>query len=373
MKISIIVPLYYGNKYLLNILGQITECRKILKESNIELILYNDCPYEIVYVNEEKYDFKIKVLNPGFNCGIHGARVHGLENATGEYVLFLDQDDKIVPTYLKKQLRCIGNADAVVCRAIHNNRLHYTNTHVFENVISKEFMLNKWCSIVSPGQVLIKKSSIPQLWKDNIMKNNGADDYLLWLLMFGEKRTFSLNQEVLFEHVVTGINVSNDTNKMMDSEMEMIQILKDNKVFKGEDEISLSNLMDSLRKIHIKELDNYKNAYVFLERWEREVVEGKSPFDFFEKHQIKKVAIYGAGDLGKSIELVLKNSDIEVCFFIDQNADYIISDVPVYRKEVMPKSVDAIIVSIKNRMINEELQRMVECPVYSSEDIFNIR
>lgn len=369
-KVSIIVPFYRGKEYVDHILNQVEQCVQDAEDIVAELILYNDCPEEEIYVCEEKYSYHIKVFNPGVNHGIHGARVQGLKNATGDYVLFLDQDDCIAPTYLWKQLEGIGNSDAIVCRVLHNNRFHYTNTHIFEEVISKDFMLKKWCPIVSPGQVLIKRTSIPEIWKQNIIKHNGADDYFLWLLMVGEGKTFSLNQEMLFEHVVTGMNTSEDTNEMMDSELEMIQVLKDSHVFKGEDEKWLYKLPESLRKIHVKELDNYKRAFSFSKKWFQKTFTGTSPTTFFEKRKIKKIAIYGAGELGKSLEMLIRNTNIEVKFFIDQNAEYIISELPVYRKEKMPSNIDAVIVTIKNEMLIRELKKIVKCPVYDIDEIW---
>lgn len=369
MTISVIVPMYRGKKYLHNILEQVDRCSKSVQNSNIELILYNDYPDERIDVVETGYNFEIKVINPGFNSGIHGARVNALTYAIGEYVLFLDQDDKIESTYFVSQMKCIGDADAVVCRAIHNNRFHYTNSHVFENVISKEFMLNNWCPIVSPGQVLIKTSSIPRIWKEDIMTINGCDDYFLWLLMVSENKEFALNQEVLFEHVVTDINASHDTNKMMDSEMEMITLLKKNKVFSGEDKDALESLPLSLRRIHIKELDNYKKAYLFLQQWHNQMNKGKNPFSFFEKNNIKKIAIYGAGDLGRNLQLLLISGGIDVKCFIDQNAEYIISDIPVCKKEDIPKEIEGVILTIDVPGLKRELEHLMGNIVYDIHDL----
>lgn len=50
---------------------------------------------------------------------IYGARVRGLENSSGKYVLFLDQDDQICPDYFLSQLQCIRDNDGVVCQVIH--------------------------------------------------------------------------------------------------------------------------------------------------------------------------------------------------------------------------------------------------------------
>ena len=370
MNIDIVVPMYHGKKYLNDILNQIEICAQNIKGVNVELILYNDSPDEEIEICESEYSYQIKIINPGYNSGIHGARVRGLENATGDYVLFLDQDDRIDPVYLRKQLDRIGDADVVVCRAVHNGRLHYTNTHVFEKVVTKEFMLKKWCPIVSPGQVLIKRTSIPEIWKQNIIRHNGADDYFLWLLMAGEGKRFALNQEVLFEHVVTGGNTSGDTNEMMDSECEMIQILKDSHVFKGEEEGWLDRLPGSLRRIHVKELDNYKRAFSLFQRWGRNVSAGISPASFFEERGIRRIAVYGAGDLGKSLEMLLKDTEVEVKCFIDQNAGYILSELPVYRMEDMPGDMDAVIMTIKDDTLAEELEKTAGCPVYDADGIW---
>ena len=368
MKVSVVIPMYHGKIYLGNILKQIETCAQYARNVDVELTLYNDSPDEEVKVCGNQYSYQINVINPGCNSGIHGARVRGLKNSTGEYVLFLDQDDKLAPSYLVKQLECIGSADAAVCRVINNNRLHYTNTHVFEKVISKEFMLKKWCPIVSPGQVLLKRASIPEIWKQNIIKHNGADDYFLWLLMAGEGKSFSLNQEILFEHVATGMNTSGDTNEMMDSECEMIKILETSHVFQGEEEEWLHKLPESLRRIHIKELDNYKGSFSFFQKWMQKVSVGISPIALFEKRKWNKIAMYG--DLGKCLEMLLKDTGIEVKFFIDQNAEYIISELPVYRKEKVQGEVDAVIMTIKDDVIVKELEKIVKCPVYGIDEIW---
>lgn len=369
MTISIIVPLYYGKKYIRTIIGQIESNAQNLS-CEIELLLVNDAPDDPINESWTSNIIQIRIMNTDINRGIHGARIRGLESAAGKYVLFLDQDDKMVPTYLKSQLACIGKADAVVCRAIHNCQFHYTNTFVFEKVVSKEFMLKKWCPIVSPGQVLIKRKAIPKLWRERIMKHKGADDYFLWLLMLGEGKTFSLNQEVLFEHIIMGNNASWDTNEMMDSELEMIRILEENQVFRGEEAVWLASLPESLRRIHIKELDNYRRIITFWQCWTREV-KGKDPLpDFFAKNHINKIAIYGAGDFGRSISLLLEHTPVEVCFYIDQNAPYIISNIPVCQKEDMDMGIDAIIMTIKDKAVKEAVIAWADCPVYDAEELW---
>lgn len=370
-NVDIIVPVYHGKRYIDALKRQTEECRKYVgREAGIRLFLVNDAPDDPLDEGCSFGDAAITVLNTDKNRGIQGTRVRGLENSHGEYVLFLDQDDKIAPAYVQSQLQQIGEADAVVCRAIHGERLHYTNTHLFEKVISKEFMLKRGCPVVSPGQVLIKREAIPRIWKENIMEHNGADDYFLWLLMAAEGRTFALNQEVLFEHVVNGSNTSGNTNEMMDSELEMIRLLKRNHVFCGEEEAWLDALPESLRRIHVRELDNYKRAFAFWQCWNRRVKEEGALPDFFARNHIKTLAIYGAGDFGRSIRFLLRGTGVEVCCYIDQNAEYIRSDIPAYRKETMRGNVDAVIMTIRDRALKEDVAALAGCPVFDAEEIW---
>ena len=85
---------------------------------SLEFILINDSPWEKIndlnkYINYS--DINIKIFDNYQNLGIHRSRVNGIKQATGEYILMLDQDDFISDDYLKQQLLKIGDADICVC------------------------------------------------------------------------------------------------------------------------------------------------------------------------------------------------------------------------------------------------------------------
>ena len=367
MKISVIVPLYYGEKYIKDIMEQIDENAKILVNHEVELIFYNDSPQQKIEIEQQKnFLYEIKLIQSDYNRGIHGARVQALRHAIGEYVLFLDQDDRISEKYLYEQISCIGDADAVVCRAIHNKRNFYTRSFEFEKVITKDFMLEQRCPIISPGQVLIKKTAIPQMWKDHILKTSGADDYFLWLLMMAFNKKFVLNEKVLFEHVINGVNASYDTNKMMDSELEMLEIVQSSKVFNEADTEKLGLLSVSLRKSHVKELDNYRRMYCFWKEWCKE---SKNNNIFLNTYRQKSIAIYGAGEFGRSLKNALDEEGVYVSFFIDQNAEFINETIPVYTLDAMPNGVAAIITTIKSNELKKKIQHIGQCCVYDVEEI----
>ena len=277
-------PMY---RHLLERLIEIKDRYNKLKNASIELILYNDSPDEEVNLSEIKTDYQLKLIQPKYNRGIHAARVEGLKNANGTYVLFLDQDDIIHEDYLYSQLNGIGDNDAIVCRLENNNKQHYNDSFVFEKVVSKEFMINKWCSIVSPGQVLIRRQSIPQIWEDNLLSNNGADDYFLWILMFMQGNKFALNQNILFKHVLNGSNTSSDTNKMMDSELEMLGILHDNHIL--DDEQMYGKL---LTRFSARYLEPVKECEAWIPIEDEAAVAGK--FGVKVMHDASDGGIFGA-------------------------------------------------------------------------------
>jgi len=371
--VTVIVPLYYGQKYVRSIIGQVESASRHMAPGDVvELLLVNDAPDAPIEKREYHSELiEIAVLNTDVNRGIHGARVWGASHAKGGYVVFLDQDDVIYEDYIRDQLDKIGEADAIVCRLVNAGRLQYTDSHRFEDVITKDYMLNCWNSIISPGQVLIRKESIPDIWKQNILKNNGADDYFLWLCMLAEGKKIALNQEVLFEHVTTGSNTSDDTNSMMDSECEMIRILLEKHVFTGEDEKCIQKLPDILRRNYVTELEICRDAYSVYGRWFDLALKGDDPVKALRETGIKSVAIYGAGYIGKSISKLMKSTDIRVDCYIDRNARYINLEIPAYTIEDSPQDFGCIIISLfkGSESIRESLKRKFRCPVYTIREI----
>jgi glycosyltransferase involved in cell wall biosynthesis len=372
MKVSVIVPIYYGKKYIVSILQQIEENVDNLIDVGVELIIYNDSPEQKICIyNRGIYNFDIKVIQPQYNSGIHGARVRGLQYATGDYIVYLDQDDQISSEYLRSQVSCVlkNDADAAVCRAMENDKCHYNKTLIFEKAISKEFLLNKFNPIISPGQVIIKRSSIPIVWLENILKYNGADDYMLWLAMFGMKKKFALNQDILFEHIVTGLNTSDDVNQMMDSEQEMIDILSDNEIFIGNDYESLMQLKNVLRRMHIKQLEKYRETLGFIKEWNYRIKQTDSLGMDWLNGSVQKVSIYGAGILGQSIKDLLEEIGIEVVYYLDINAEYMKRDIPVYDMNMEVDDVDLVVLTIKQSQIKRDLEKKFQSRVLYAEDL----
>lgn len=101
--------------------------------------------------------------------------------------------------------------------------------------------------------------------------------------------------------------------------------------------------------------DNSKRArlnsyYSVLSQWLSEKINNKNLEEYFRNNEIKNIAIYGMGTLGELLYQELKNTDINVKYFVDKNAAklyYGIDDLPIVSVDDLGSSekVDAIIVT----------------------------
>ena len=229
MEISVIIPFYKGQQYL-DYLLEILDKNNNLIDKKMEVIFVNDYPDEKLEINNV-YSFDIHVINNKENMGIHHSRVNGLNQAKGKYILFLDQDDEITAECIKSQLEHIGNADLCIANGImesdSESHLIYKNKRSQDYLKKQIGFIKVRDLIVSPGQCLIKKESIPEFWKHHFLTVNCADDYMLFLLMIDKKCEFAVNYDILYTHKYTGINISNDIHQNYQSNMAMLDLIKD--------------------------------------------------------------------------------------------------------------------------------------------------
>ena len=346
MKVSIISPIYKGKKFIKPLIEQAEACKKATgADVEVELVLSNDYPEEPLETYESEL-IKIKVINAECNGGIQVARIRGLEQADGEYITFLDQDDILFPEYIKSQLESIGEADAVVCRCINEGKLNYNVSMPFEKMITREYMLTKGAPMVSTGSVLIRKESIPVEWKENILKVSGADDYFLWLCMLATGCVFSLNQKVMFEHVVNGMNTSLNTYRMFESEHEMFETIKRIELFKGKELQMINSLEKAIYIRQLKLLDKFRIMFFSLNDILSMHERGVTLESILMNDGISNLAIYGAGYLGNRLYGILKNTNINVECFVDQNAEYLDAPISVCLKDNIPTAVDGILITM---------------------------
>lgn len=227
-KISIVVPFYNGNKYIDRLITNVNSCASGTAIS-FELIVVNDSPgVNVKYTVAPIVNFKI--IKNSVNMGIQNSRIKGLKHAHGKYVIFLDQDDELVPKNIKTQINGIQGSDICVGNGLieynGKTRLIFKTELAQRRAIKKSTILRYGTTIVSPGQCLIRRSAIPVLWQNTPLKINGADDEFLWLLMILKDKKFALNNDIVYVHKETENNLSYDFSKMAKSSLEYSELLR---------------------------------------------------------------------------------------------------------------------------------------------------
>lgn len=209
-KLSIIIPIYNGEKYLVKTITS------ILKQNNgnFELILINDGSVDnsniICCEFDKKYDF-IKYYTQS-NKGICATRNVGLKLAEGEYIVFVDQDDSIPDNYLDIIDRLIKDNE---CDLIIASKI-YSEIDRFGKIINYRILQYPDCCIRD--------------WKQKIEillnTNNDMSSFHIWNCIY--KLSFLKSKDVEFdtyfkkgyEDIFFNIEVLSMTNKIkMSSEI----------------------------------------------------------------------------------------------------------------------------------------------------------
>lgn len=118
-KVSIITPIYNAEKTLPKCLDSINN----QSYPNIELLLINDCstdnsPHIMgTFANSTETRPSVKGIHHETNKGVAAARNTGLENATGEYIYYVDSDDTLDRDTIEKMVNEAQseNRDIVGC------------------------------------------------------------------------------------------------------------------------------------------------------------------------------------------------------------------------------------------------------------------
>lgn len=130
--VSIVIPIYKVEEFLPDCL----ESAINQSYQNLEIICVNDGSPDRCGEILDKYaaqDKRIKVINQP-NGGLSAARNHGLREASGEYVLFIDSDDWISTDCVEKLLSAIEKSHADVA-GVHDILSYYSPQKIVKDRI----------------------------------------------------------------------------------------------------------------------------------------------------------------------------------------------------------------------------------------------
>lgn len=117
--------------------------------------------------------------------------------------------------------------------------------------------------------------------------------------------------------------------------------------------------------------NKYWQSYLMMDQWVRIKQEGKNLSTYFQKNGYQSIAIYGMNYSGITLLDELSESEIEVKYGIDANADKIYSDIPVYKLSDELEPVDAVVVSPIYYFdeIERNVSEKMSCPIIPLDDV----
>ncbi|WP_028120943.1 glycosyltransferase family 2 protein [Epilithonimonas tenax] len=161
-KISIIIPLYNAEKYIVKCLDSI----KDQSYKNFEIIVINDQSKDDSWNILNQYvaeNLKINfiVISNEVNLGLSKTRNKGIDRATGDYILFMDNDDTLVDNLsLQHFIEATENDPDIVIGKTHflqndvpkesryhqlkNTKKTYSNAEILEGFLAGQWAVTAW-------------------------------------------------------------------------------------------------------------------------------------------------------------------------------------------------------------------------------------
>jgi len=204
--VSVIVPVYNGEKYIVETI------KSILNQSyeNIEIIICdnNSTDNTLTLLKKFKKEKNIQIVN----CkkkGVSHARNMAIEKAKGDYIAFLDSDDLWYKNKIKKQIEFMENNNVDLCYCkydyIDNNskQLSRKPRKIQLKATYQSLLKDNYIGTLT---VVINKEKV----KDIAFKEIHHEDLVLWLNLIKQRYNFMGIKEVLASYRVSDNSLSSN-------------------------------------------------------------------------------------------------------------------------------------------------------------------
>lgn len=257
--ISVCIPLFNVEKYVEKCLKSVFE-QTIIQD--VEVILVNDCSTDSTMAVVSKVinsyshlQSQITIINHNKNFGVAAARNSALENAQGQYLIYIDSDDWCEPNYLETMYRTIKkeNADICICdffleKINLSQEIHQTCT-ASTNI---DFMKALFSTLSVPLWTKLVKTS---LYHDHNIKCipgiNKGEDFFISLKLFFYAKKIVLSPVALY-HYRYNIGFMTKMNLAALAEQDMLKIAAIEQFFFQENISDLFYTQISLKKAELR-------------------------------------------------------------------------------------------------------------------------
>lgn len=348
--VSIIIPLYNNEQYISDCLQSIVE----QTYKNIEIIVVDDgssdSSYNVACEYQEKHNC-IKVVKKS-NGGVSSARKRGFQESKGDYIMFVDSDDKLLPELVEKLIE--READ-IVCSNI---------THIKNNT--------NWIQRNGVGEGEYSTEEEMNYIKDNMIYLKGTDEFGILGYLPGKLFKREIVKKV-FNNYNTNIYIAEDEAFVYSAilQCKSLQIIDDSLY------CYIHRCYSAMEKKDYKILNNFSEYYEYLYNifseekehqllikqlekhmmfWLNTVLINKMGFMYYKDRRYsvndiedfigKRIVIYGTGNVGKGYMYHLGKIDCTIVDMIDRKGNAALGIKEM--KEVTHMEYDIIVIAVLN-------------------------
>lgn len=283
--VSVIIPTYKGSNKLSRAIDSVLN----QTYKDIEIVIVDDNGVNTIDSNKtelviNKYnDNRIKYIKHKVNLNGANARNTGIENCTGEYITFLDDDDFMLPKRIEKMLKLLLKNNEY--QAIYSNVILANNTKIIGTVIAdkilteKDILLNEM-SIGTGSNIFISRKILNKVSKFD--ENFTRHQDLEFMIRVCEYTNVLNINEFLVVKATNGADNSPSYKNMKNIKSIYYEKFKSNIKKLNEDEIS---------KFYIKNTESLYIAAILSNNF-KYVEEAKLELKKYKKLNIKEHFIY---------------------------------------------------------------------------------
>lgn len=168
--VSVIIPTYKRPHLVVRAIGSVLH----QTHKNLEVLVVDDCSLDDTrHVVGAIKDGRVRYLCHEINKGLPAVRNTGIRAARGEFIAFLDDDDEWREDKLEKQIRLLGEYDAVLCMGVSKGypmRLHRRRSITLDDLRRGSF---------APSSLVAKAHILKDVWFDeNLRQGEDWDAFI---------------------------------------------------------------------------------------------------------------------------------------------------------------------------------------------------
>lgn len=219
--VSIVIPIYNGERYIEETVQSLLS--QTYRELEVICIIDGTSDNSI-HILKAFGDPRLQIIEQE-NRGATPTRNYGLAISTGEYILFLDQDDVMMPDFIQatvqEMVRTGSTAVAVNGYLINADGLIIRRMYRMNKPKLTLNSLLKGNQMSTPSQVLLKRSLLNEVGGFD-EKTGMADDWDMWVRQAKKGKIVFLDQ-YLIQYRLHDSNQSLNVDKMLLNELAVVE------------------------------------------------------------------------------------------------------------------------------------------------------